>query len=112
MPEEFRKTYEDITLKDFQKRKPEEQEEIVKWYFIDDKEMTKEQWLKLSPNEKKERITEFEKATKLIEDKYGDITPSVGGKKLRRKTSKKSHRKSSKKQRKSRRARKSRRGRR
>ena len=41
-----------------------------------------------------------------------NINSRTGGKKLRRKTSKKSHRKSSKKQRKSRRARKSRRGRR
>ena len=44
---------------------------------------------------------------------YGNVGNMIhGGKKLRRKTYKKSHRKSSKKQRKSRRARKSRRGRR
>ena len=48
----------------------------------------------------------------LIDISFLDNYIYRGGKKLRRKTSKKSHLKSSKKQRKSRRARKSRRGRR
>ena len=52
-------------------------------------------------------LNEFE--IRFLEEREGN---TVGGKKSRRRTSKKSHRKSSKKQRKSRRVRKSRRGRR
>ena len=97
--------------------------EIIKEFYIDDAVKF------LKKNEKMENEDANKKAHELWNSKSSGEKPAiakdffeikgwttktgtVGGKKSRRRTSKKSHRKSSKKQRKSRRVRKSRRGRR